>query len=788
MTARRTSSCQAPAAASGGVGLARAHERERQVGLAQRVVQAPRRRLVRGEARRRRAPTGARRSPARAPRRPTRSPGSSASSSSPRRRTRPPGAGRDTAAAARSPRRAGRHTQRDGARGQVDAQPPGARDERLGLQRGAAQVVEQGARGARAVAGRVAHRRQGERGDRRQAQDRLGARRGRAPVVEQHDRADMLAVGADGGVGHVARRQRARLPGQPRGDEAPNGGQAALARPRRRPRRRPRAARWRRPRRWPRRSRAATASRPSPARTASTIRTLRSGAVARTGPGGGGGRRHAAILYQFSGKSQRMTRPGRRGPSAPRRGARGPRGASGQPRQRAPGAPGARRPCGDGRRWPTPSRSCSRRGRDRPGRWRRARSAGARRGRAAGPMLVATQAASSSGSDTAIAEQQPPRAGRGLLDVELAAARQLEHDARLAQRVVQALGAGSRRARGRPPCARPAARRPAARRPSWRARRRRPAGGEQRPHDAVLLQRGRAGELLGDGGNDPARAVGLLGAQADRSVDSASAPAPRRRRRPAGPPRRRRGARAARAAAWPRRRVPGASRTRASATSAVRACRSPRGAPDGASWGAAVEAERDTPKAEAASRPFARGQDRACRRLAFAMLPPVTRDFTWRDGERIVRFGRGALAEAPDLLGDGYVLLTTPRAAASAPAVVAGAAAVHHVPTGRVDEVAGDLLDGGRGRPARRARRRARGRRRQGAGGRPRRRRRRDPDDAERRRDDARAPPRPRRRSGHAARAPADRAQRPGAERLAARGASWRRRRPTRSATRSRAR
>ena len=78
------------------------------------------------------------------------------------------------------------------------------------------------------------------------------------------------------------------------------------------------------------------------------------------------------------------------------------------------------------------------------------------------------------------------------------------------------------------------------------------------------------------------------------------------------------------------------------------------------------------------------------------MLPPVTRDFTWRDGERIVRFGRGALADAPDLLGDGYVLLTTPRAAASAPAVVAGAAAVHHVAAGRVDEVAGDLLRGGR--------------------------------------------------------------------------------------------
>jgi alcohol dehydrogenase class IV len=74
------------------------------------------------------------------------------------------------------------------------------------------------------------------------------------------------------------------------------------------------------------------------------------------------------------------------------------------------------------------------------------------------------------------------------------------------------------------------------------------------------------------------------------------------------------------------------------------------------------------------------------------MLPRVAHDFTWRDGDRIVRFGRGALAEAPDLLDDGYVLLTTTRARASAPAVVAGAAAVHDVSAGRVDEVAGDLL------------------------------------------------------------------------------------------------
>jgi alcohol dehydrogenase class IV len=71
----------------------------------------------------------------------------------------------------------------------------------------------------------------------------------------------------------------------------------------------------------------------------------------------------------------------------------------------------------------------------------------------------------------------------------------------------------------------------------------------------------------------------------------------------------------------------------------------------------------------------------------------VNRDFTWRDGDRIIRFGRGAIAEAGELLGDDYVLLTTPRAAEQAPAIAADARAVHHVPTGRVDEVAGDLLE-----------------------------------------------------------------------------------------------
>ncbi len=67
-------------------------------------------------------------------------------------------------------------------------------------------------------------------------------------------------------------------------------------------------------------------------------------------------------------------------------------------------------------------------------------------------------------------------------------------------------------------------------------------------------------------------------------------------------------------------------------------------------------------------------------------------EFTWIDGERLIRFGRGALAEAPRLLPErgfaGYALLTTERAARDAPVLVDGAAVVLHVPSGGVAEAA----------------------------------------------------------------------------------------------------
>jgi alcohol dehydrogenase class IV len=72
----------------------------------------------------------------------------------------------------------------------------------------------------------------------------------------------------------------------------------------------------------------------------------------------------------------------------------------------------------------------------------------------------------------------------------------------------------------------------------------------------------------------------------------------------------------------------------------------------------------------------------------------MPQEFTWHDGERTIVFGRGAVTRAPEHLRAGsYVLLTTPRAQDTAPAVVAGARAVHHVPPGPVDEIAAGLLD-----------------------------------------------------------------------------------------------
>jgi alcohol dehydrogenase class IV len=77
--------------------------------------------------------------------------------------------------------------------------------------------------------------------------------------------------------------------------------------------------------------------------------------------------------------------------------------------------------------------------------------------------------------------------------------------------------------------------------------------------------------------------------------------------------------------------------------------------------------------------------------------------FTFRDGERLIRFAPGALAEAPELLGqrgfDGYALLTTPRAEPDGPELVAGADAVLHVPSGGVPEAAAAVRAAVAGRP-----------------------------------------------------------------------------------------
>jgi maleylacetate reductase len=61
------------------------------------------------------------------------------------------------------------------------------------------------------------------------------------------------------------------------------------------------------------------------------------------------------------------------------------------------------------------------------------------------------------------------------------------------------------------------------------------------------------------------------------------------------------------------------------------------------------------------------------------------------DSARTIVFGSGALTRSADLIGENYVLLTTPRAATAAPSVVKRAATVVNVPPGQVDAVAARL-------------------------------------------------------------------------------------------------
>lgn len=75
------------------------------------------------------------------------------------------------------------------------------------------------------------------------------------------------------------------------------------------------------------------------------------------------------------------------------------------------------------------------------------------------------------------------------------------------------------------------------------------------------------------------------------------------------------------------------------------------------------------------------------------MRPPTDGPaFRHVEGERTIVFGRGAIEAGADLLGSGYTLLTTARAAAAKPSVAARAERVVEVPGGLVEEVAGDLL------------------------------------------------------------------------------------------------
>lgn len=79
----------------------------------------------------------------------------------------------------------------------------------------------------------------------------------------------------------------------------------------------------------------------------------------------------------------------------------------------------------------------------------------------------------------------------------------------------------------------------------------------------------------------------------------------------------------------------------------------------------------------------------------------MTAPFTWIDGERMIRFGRGAVDDAPGLLAargfERYVLVTTERAESASPELVAGAHSILHVPPGPVPDAAAAVRPGAQG-------------------------------------------------------------------------------------------
>ncbi|MCC6831713.1 MAG: iron-containing alcohol dehydrogenase [Thermoleophilia bacterium] len=68
-----------------------------------------------------------------------------------------------------------------------------------------------------------------------------------------------------------------------------------------------------------------------------------------------------------------------------------------------------------------------------------------------------------------------------------------------------------------------------------------------------------------------------------------------------------------------------------------------------------------------------------------------SRAFTWRDGERTIRFGRGVAATAVDAVDGDFTLITTGRGFDEAPGLARAADQVHLVPPGQVDELAREL-------------------------------------------------------------------------------------------------
>jgi alcohol dehydrogenase class IV len=113
-----------------------------------------------------------------------------------------------------------------------------------------------------------------------------------------------------------------------------------------------------------------------------------------------------------------------------------------------------------------------------------------------------------------------------------------------------------------------------------------------------------------------------------------------------------------------------------------------------------IAAERARQRAKRGRSGASNGTTRGCQTVWFRLIGvtqaespvAVTTSFTWNDGPRTIRFGRGLRESFGEHVEPGYALLWSRHGAEAVPELAEGAESVHDVAPGFVDQVAAGLV------------------------------------------------------------------------------------------------